>query len=942
MIALMEEVLKGNQSDPAPRRLSDGTTLRVYVRNSKFLAEIHGLAATIAEIGEQLAWLGAAMKTPPEQSGLFCCTPTISILQNNSALSQSQAQPRSTSIGFKIEIEMEKIPISLDTDGKCWQAVFKTPVIVRGYPIPQRDEWNTGLEIPLDIMARLAQALEIQQFNDKVCLKGFSTMLVPIRRSGDILFWHLLFKRDGSQISYSENDLDQEQEVTRLDLLESNRHVLGWCSRAKIVIGLSVKHSRLGKPKADGALTGKAVWRRGTVAMRSAFSVGDKESPELFSNGYVERLQLLKPRLVLLWDKDGERGWVVSGTIALLLALKAFLVGPYKAAFTFNSEDFHDSGGPLTAMSAFETLSNDHNQRLLLYSDGTTLKSKIEDLCCLLEHIIQHQKDIVGPCGTKLSNKPRGDLEGWEFEDVAGMDQDPLHPRVAEIEAHGKGWVDFTRAIQAVTLFGSGFGDIIQPDVKTCSRWASLPTGRYYIAVCVSDLDRVFKEHGFLSDGHIRLSNNLIWHTPSEPMFCRCQHDSKHTDCEPVQAVFPLSLTLSESLHPRGDKLPNDGALIFGHSSQFSWIWDDLNLPRKGQLNELALKSPNDSGIGSSHVSSSSSSGIPSMAFPSGAHNNPTPPYVLEPSYQTYPKKSYTVAIICALPKELMAVRALFDDNHAPPENVPDDDRYVFGKIEHHMVVATSLSKYGTNEAACAATAMKHTFNLRFCLLVGIGGGAPSRDNDIRLGDVVVGVEVVQHDLGKRGRGGFERKEQTLRCPPDFLMNAISTNIKANPIPQGSQLRRHLDTISCNSEMSQLYCHQGEDRDILFQPCFECPSSNEPCHQKDQHVPSQRDPRLTLEPKVHYGRIASGNQVIKDAGFRDEQANKLNAICFEMEAAGVVNALPSLVIRGISDYCDDQKNDVWQEYAAATAAAYAKLLLEVVKKREIDDDFRWH
>lgn len=237
---------------------------------------------------------------------------------------------------------------------------------------------------------------------------------------------------------------------------------------------------------------------------------------------------------------------------------------------------------------------------------------------------------------------------------------------------------------------------------------------------------------------------------------------------------------------------------------------------------------------------------------------------------------------------------------------------------------------------------MKHTFNLRFCLLVGIGGGARSRDNDIRLGDVVVGVEVVQHDLGKRGRGGFERKEQTLRCPPDFLMSAISTNIKANPIPQGSQLRRHLDTISCNSEMSKLYCHQGEDRDILFQPCFECPSSNEPCHQKDQHVPSQRDPRLTLELKVHYGRIASGNQVIKDAGFRDEQANKLNAICFEMEAAGVVNALPSLVIRGISDYCDDQKNDVWQEYAAATAAAYAKLLLEVVKKREIDDDFRWH
>lgn len=207
------------------------------MRNSKFLGEIYGVAATIAEIGEQLAWLGAAMKTPPEQSGFFCCTPTISILQNNFPLSRSQAQPRSTGVAFKIELDMEKTPVMLDTNGQCWQAVFKAPVIVRGYPIPQRTEWNTGLEIPLDIMARLAQALELQQFNDKVCLKGFSTMLVPVRRSGDILFWHLLYKRDGSRISYLENDLDQEQKVTRLDILEGNRHVLGWCSRAKLVIG---------------------------------------------------------------------------------------------------------------------------------------------------------------------------------------------------------------------------------------------------------------------------------------------------------------------------------------------------------------------------------------------------------------------------------------------------------------------------------------------------------------------------------------------------------------------------------------------------------------------------------------------------------------------------------------------------------------------------------
>ncbi|KAL2799685.1 hypothetical protein BJX66DRAFT_292436, partial [Aspergillus keveii] len=50
-----------------------------------------------------------------------------------------------------------------------------------------------------------------------------------------------------------------------------------------------------------------------------------------------------------------------------------------------------------------------------------------------------------------------------------------------------------------------------------------------------------------------------------------------------------------------------------------------------------------------------------------------------------------------------------------------------------------------------------------------------------------------------------------------------------------------------------------------------------------------------------------------------------------MEAAGILNVLPSLVIRGICDYSDSHKSKIWQEYAAAAAAAYAKLLLTQVR-----------
>jgi hypothetical protein len=54
-----------------------------------------------------------------------------------------------------------------------------------------------------------------------------------------------------------------------------------------------------------------------------------------------------------------------------------------------------------------------------------------------------------------------------------------------------------------------------------------------------------------------------------------------------------------------------------------------------------------------------------------------------------------------------------------------------------------------------------------------------------------------------------------------------------------------------------------------------------------------------------------------------------------MEAAGLMESFPCLVIRGICDYSDSHKNKQWQEYAAATAAAYAKELLSVIPASEI-------
>jgi nucleoside phosphorylase len=89
---------------------------------------------------------------------------------------------------------------------------------------------------------------------------------------------------------------------------------------------------------------------------------------------------------------------------------------------------------------------------------------------------------------------------------------------------------------------------------------------------------------------------------------------------------------------------------------------------------------------------------------------------------------------------------------------------------------------------------------------------------------------------------------------------------------------------------------------------------------------------------VHYGLIASGNQVVKDAAFRDMLIKSLegDVLCIEMEAAGLMNDFPCIVIRGICDYSDSHKNKDWQEHAAAVAAAFAKELLSVVPAQEVE------
>ncbi|GJN78761.1 hypothetical protein PLIIFM63780_002270 [Purpureocillium lilacinum] len=130
--------------------------------------------------------------------------------------------------------------------------------------------------------------------------------------------------------------------------------------------------------------------------------------------------------------------------------------------------------------------------------------------------------------------------------------------------------------------------------------------------------------------------------------------------------------------------------------------------------------------------------------------------------------------------------------------------------------------------------------------------------------------------------------------------------------------------------MKRAFGFQGESNDRLFQAEYEHVNSDSGCEQCDRTRAVHRDARDDTDPVIHYGNIASGNQVVKNANMRDRLSKDLGVLCFEMEAAGLMQDFPCLVIRGICDYADSHKNKAWQGYAAAAAAAFARELLSVI------------
>jgi nucleoside phosphorylase len=286
---------------------------------------------------------------------------------------------------------------------------------------------------------------------------------------------------------------------------------------------------------------------------------------------------------------------------------------------------------------------------------------------------------------------------------------------------------------------------------------------------------------------------------------------------------------------------------------------------------------------------------------------------------------------------------AMLDESHPKlKKEKGDENEYTLGRIGVHNVVIACLPAgfKGNGPAAIVAKDMQRSFPIKFGLMVGVGGGVCSKKDDIRLGDVVVSQPtgthggVVQWDFGKMEKDGRVRRTGSLDKPPMVLLQALQ-ELRTYDITDGVALEESLSLMIRNKpRMADDYRYQGIENDVLFQAAYDH-EGDETCDGCDSKSAIQRPARKDTTPRIHYGNIASGNEVMKHGTTRDKIGREEGVICFEMEAAGLMDSFRCLVIRGICDYADSHKNKIWQPYAAATAAAFARVLLRFIDKQEV-------
>lgn len=542
--------------------------LDIDVNQEKFFLKISSTSSdVIADVVQQLIWMGAALQTSRDNRVQYC-DPVL-----EGALKPEGAEPAVFNVLYDMWSPAED-------EQSCWFPLFTNPVIAYGFPTAHRNDDEVGLEIPLDMMAALGGARQAVEYGGGLVLKGYSALFVPIKRQKESVQWHLISAVGENRISYREASIQCPNRALLKEFgheaLRTTRAYLGWWKEAETHLGTagadyeSLDWSPAGEAKRSPRFSSANMGFQSIVTGQVTFIPGTKDGRLHFSQkGPFQRIvQRAEKTPVVLYDIEDRRAWLTPALDVML-----HIVETRHRSSPYNVDGRNVELTPVIPEkgrgAAREAVAANRLRQLyesdITVEKGYYYKDVILDIWSQMDFMMEKDDSIEACPGLALHGTMQSKIHGWEFMSL--VNEKNYRRKEATIAKSSGGWVDLVNDIDALVLFATGFGDVIRPVSglkRLCRQWRSLPKSKDYLAAGVPIMELLYSEAGSrLSRKHLS-NTHLQWHRRST-LFEQCDYTGPgQCECDRTQQIYHDSLLRTFGrVRPPGE-LEENGCVLFG------------------------------------------------------------------------------------------------------------------------------------------------------------------------------------------------------------------------------------------------------------------------------------------------------------------------------------------------------------------------------------------
>ncbi|CAG7964991.1 unnamed protein product [Penicillium salamii] len=504
-------------------------------------------SASTPELLEIFTWLCLAVRKPAP--GII-------------GLSKSTSEIWSGALGSIHQLDPIQPFPKFTRDNRCWHGLFNEAVIIPALGVKSQAP-SRGLELDFMQMLRLS-AVEYPVLVDSgLVLMGYSTVLIPTKETKDgMILWHLETANHESQFKISEIKATKRRwlKVNSLEYLQSKKALLGWCSKADILLGtdqmsLDVTWSDA-KVKAStwhwkGANLQVLAQTAAPVQVGAQMGVSFDRSLNTVrfapSDNYLRCLKNSAVEQVVLYDVNTQRAWLVP----LISVLHHMLLVYSKGILT----EHRGYDPPTTSIGDPDNFAS----LKALADNGEVVLEQSGGILTIRELIMGFSVNLSK---TSLQKPVRSEIYGYEFMDIL-MGSPRSELKKGRVRKDGLAWSSLLDGINC--LFCSDLGDAIVgrrvPDSSPCN---NVPMGSNFMVASMQSIDSLSTTHGAKSQPEFRkLSHTQFWQLSGSP-FQECGEHC-HGNCW-VCPEFLQSIRASQPSKKSNTVIPDHsgGALVFG------------------------------------------------------------------------------------------------------------------------------------------------------------------------------------------------------------------------------------------------------------------------------------------------------------------------------------------------------------------------------------------